>query len=60
MEYCAFSDLAEHINERKQEKNLYEEEDVMNIFIQILNAIKFIHSKDITHFDLKPQNIFLS
>ncbi len=39
------------------EKEYISEERMKDIFIQIHNAVKFIHSKNVIHRDLKPNNI---
>lgn len=36
------------------------EEQIANIFLQILEGLKAIHSKQIVHSDLKPDNILIS
>jgi serine/threonine protein kinase len=40
------------------EKDLTEE-TILDIFIQIVQAIQYIHSHNIVHRDMKPDNIFL-
>lgn len=35
-------------------------EDSLNIFLQIVQGVEFIHSKGIVHHDIKPNNIFIS
>jgi NIMA (never in mitosis gene a)-related kinase len=35
------------------------EETILDIFIQIVQAIQYIHSHNIVHRDMKPDNIFL-
>ncbi|UOW69067.1 protein kinase domain-containing protein [Paraclostridium bifermentans] len=35
-------------------------DEIYNIFIQVLDAIEYIHSKSICHGDIKPQNIMIS
>lgn len=56
MEYCEGDTLATFI-----EQNPYKEaeETKWRIFTQITEALNYLHSKDLIHRDLKPQNIFL-
>lgn len=35
-------------------------EKIKEIFLQIINVIKFIHSKNIIHHDIKPENILIT
>ncbi|XP_026565621.1 serine/threonine-protein kinase ULK3 [Pseudonaja textilis] len=56
MEYCAGGDLSRFIRSRR-----ILPEKVACIFLQQLAcALKFLHEKNISHLDLKPQNILLS
>ncbi|XP_070619093.1 serine/threonine-protein kinase ULK3 [Erythrolamprus reginae] len=56
MEYCAGGDLSRFIRSRR-----ILPEKVACIFLQQLAcALKFLHDKNISHLDLKPQNILLS
>ncbi|XP_025027174.1 serine/threonine-protein kinase ULK3 isoform X3 [Python bivittatus] len=56
MEYCAGGDLSRFIHTRR-----ILPEKVACIFLQQLAAcaLKFLHDKNISHLDLKPQNILL-
>lgn len=58
MEYVDGGDLAKKI--RSQGTNLFSEEEILDIFIQIVLALQYLHEKKIIHRDLKPQNIFLT
>ncbi|KAG9489556.1 hypothetical protein GDO78_005499 [Eleutherodactylus coqui] len=55
-EYCAGGDLSRFIRTRR-----ILPEKVTQIFLQQLaSALKFLYEKNISHLDLKPQNILLS
>ncbi|XP_077684215.1 serine/threonine-protein kinase ULK3 isoform X4 [Eretmochelys imbricata] len=56
MEFCAGGDLSHFIRTRK-----ILPEKVARLFLQQLAcALKFLHDRNISHLDLKPQNILLS
>ncbi|NXL81522.1 ULK3 kinase, partial [Leptocoma aspasia] len=56
MEFCAGGDLSRFIRTRRMLP-----EKVARIFLQQLAcALKFLHDHNISHLDLKPQNILLS
>ncbi|XP_009076465.1 PREDICTED: LOW QUALITY PROTEIN: serine/threonine-protein kinase ULK3 [Acanthisitta chloris] len=58
MEFCAGGDLSRFIRMRR-----ILPEKVARIFLQQLElacALKFLHDRNISHLDLKPQNILLS
>ena len=45
---------------RRQKKERFTEELILNWFLQIIFALKHIHSKKILHRDIKTSNIFLT
>lgn len=56
MEYLSgelLSDIIESENELKKE-------DILNIIIQLLRGIQYIHSRNIIYRDIKPSNIIIS
>lgn len=55
MEYLRGGELLKAICKR----NHYEERDAKRIMIQIVDAIRYIHNRDVVHRDLKPENIIL-
>ena len=59
MEYADDGDLKLKIKEHQQSKIPIKVENILNWFIEICEAINYIHSKNIIHRDLKPNNIFL-
>jgi len=56
MEFMDGQTLDEYINK----KGALEEEEAMTIFLPILNAFAYAHSKGIVHRDVKPSNIFIT
>lgn len=56
MEYCSKGDLLEYV----RRKGILPENKTKNIFRQIVNAIYYLHSLNISHRDLKCENIFLT
>ncbi|XP_071594625.1 serine/threonine-protein kinase Nek5 [Heliangelus exortis] len=58
MEYCDGGDLMQRIN--MQHGVLFDEDQILNWFVQISLGLKHIHDKKILHRDVKAQNIFLS
>jgi NIMA (never in mitosis gene a)-related kinase len=59
MEYANDGNLILKIKEHKQKNIPFKEENILNWFIEICDAINYIHSQKIIHRDLKPNNIFL-
>ncbi|KAK2182026.1 hypothetical protein NP493_369g00006 [Ridgeia piscesae] len=62
MELCSKT-LADSLAERNKqtpgEYSLVKEDDSRKFMREILEGVKYIHSKNIIHRDLKPENIFL-
>jgi len=57
MEYCPEGDLKEKIEE---DFCSFTEEWVRTVFAQLLQAVQYLHSKNVIHRDLKSQNVFLA
>ena len=57
MEYADDGDLNEKIKTRK---TFFQEDIILNYFIQICLGLKYIHEHKIIHRDLKTQNIFIT
>lgn len=55
MEYCPEGELFSYIVHKKR----LSEEEASFLLYQIVNAVEYIHSKNISHRDLKPENILL-
>ncbi|XP_053313731.1 serine/threonine-protein kinase Nek5 [Spea bombifrons] len=58
MEYCDGGDLMKRIN--RQRGLLFDEDQILNWFVQISLGLKHIHDRKVLHRDIKAQNIFLS
>ncbi|KAM9319865.1 serine/threonine-protein kinase Nek5-like [Gastrophryne carolinensis] len=58
MEYCDCGDLARRIN--MQRGILFDENQILNWFVQISLGLKHIHDRKVLHRDIKSQNIFLA
>lgn len=53
-------DLHSFLEKRKEDNmNKMPETVIMNIFIQLLYGIQYLHSQGVIHRDLKPSNIFV-
>lgn len=59
MEYCEGGDLRKLITSKSESGSHFSEEEVMTYFVQIVQALEYIHSVKVLHRDLKTSNIFL-
>ena len=53
-------DLAGFIKAHEKFNKPVREEEVWNILLQSMNALEYIHSKDVIHRDIKPANLFMT
>ena len=60
MEFMDNGDISGFINAHKKFKKPVREEEVWNILLQCMNALKYIHSKKVIHRDIKPANLFMT
>lgn len=60
MEYADGGDLEKQIKKAKNNGEKISEITILNWFIEICEAIKYIHNKKILHRDLKELNVFLT
>jgi len=58
MEYISNGDLCEYIQKRPEGK--LSEQEAKYYFIQLLEALTYIHSKNISHRDIKLENLLLT
>ena len=55
MEYAEGQTLRDFIDSQKLDRRL-----IFDLFIQLMNALKHIHSNGLIHRDIKPENIFVN
>lgn len=55
MEYCHLGDLHDMLKKRSES---LPNEFIKNVLVQVLDGLKFIHSKKVIHRDMKSNNIF--
>lgn len=60
MELMEGKDLAEFMTERQKAEDPLSIEEVMTIFVPIVQTLDAAHARDIVHRDVKPSNIFLA
>ena len=59
MEFATHGDLYQQIQRHIKNRTFFSEKEIWHCFIQILKALKLLHSKKILHRDLKCANVFL-
>mmetsp|Transcript_102641 Transcript_102641/g.173971 ORF Transcript_102641/g.173971 Transcript_102641/m.173971 type:complete len:371 (-) Transcript_102641:15-1127(-) len=59
MEYADGGDLDGKIKKAKQVNSPFQEDQIMNWFVQLCLSLKHLHDKRILHRDLKAGNVFL-
>ncbi|XP_016322132.1 serine/threonine-protein kinase Nek1-like, partial [Sinocyclocheilus anshuiensis] len=58
-EYCAGGNLYQRMK-AQNERGFFEEQQILDWFVQICLALQYIHESNILHRDIKPQNVFLT
>lgn len=60
MQYCEGGDLATYIKETARRRTRIREAQIMQWFVQVLQALQYVHDEKILHRDLKASNLFLT
>ena len=60
MEYCQGIDLKKYIDKNREENKRIDPNSLFNYIIDICNGLKEIHSKNIIHGDIRPENLILT
>ncbi|TNV79553.1 hypothetical protein FGO68_gene9858 [Halteria grandinella] len=58
MEYCSSGDLTDYI--REHGNNGLAQQKVMKYFLEVCDAVRYLHQRDIIHRDIKSPNIFIT
>ncbi|KAK9976742.1 hypothetical protein ABG768_021945, partial [Culter alburnus] len=58
-EYCAGGDLFKKM-QTQNKKGFFEEQQILDWFVQICLALQYLHENNVLHRDIKPQNVFLT
>ena len=56
----AETDLEKEINKRRSYNRFYAEEELLNFILQMVKTLSLMEKNNITHRDVKPQNILLT
>lgn len=59
MEYCSGESLEKFLRKRNQSADKLDRRQSLLIFAQIMKGIETVHSCNVVHRDLKPDNIFI-
>ncbi|XP_046594259.1 wee1-like protein kinase isoform X1 [Neodiprion lecontei] len=59
-EYCNGGSLADAISKLQAEKRNFTEAELRQLLIHIAEGLRYLHSMQLVHMDIKPGNIFIS
>ncbi|CAK8696906.1 unnamed protein product [Clavelina lepadiformis] len=58
-EFCNGGSLADMVAELKKNGEHFSEKESQDVLVQIAKGLKYIHSQNLVHLDIKPGNIFV-
>ena len=59
-EFCRGGSLAKKIKEMRESGQKFLESELRKMVVQILKGLQYIHTKQMVHLDIKPENILLA
>ncbi|MCL4141206.1 UNVERIFIED_CONTAM: hypothetical protein GTU68_045582 [Idotea baltica] len=59
-EHCNCGSLADVLEANKKTQNVFSETQLKQILLHVAKGLKYIHSQQLVHMDIKPGNVFLS
>ncbi|KAG7214028.1 hypothetical protein KM043_001397 [Ampulex compressa] len=59
-EYCNGGSLADAISSLQREKKHFTEAELRQLLLHVAEGLRYIHSMQLVHMDIKPGNIFIS
>lgn len=60
MEFAEKGDLKEILKQKRRKNEKFKETEIWLLAEQIFSGLHFMHSKNIIHRDIKPQNLFFT
>jgi len=59
-ELCQGGSLSQTIERRQEVNQHFTEDELKTVLLHSLKGLKYIHSKQMAHMDIKPENLFIS
>merc|ERR1712179_745679 len=59
-EFCDGGSLDQKLTDARRDGQVFSEEELHRLLLHIGKGLKYIHSRQLVHLDIKPANIFLS
>merc|ERR1712088_1063523 len=59
-EYCNGGTLGMQIRQKKALGEKFSEAELAKVLVDVMNGLKYMHSEQLAHLDIKPDNIFIS